>query len=270
MKLTPDALLLGPLALSWPNLALLVGILAFTWLAARQGVESKAWWVLLFTLLAARVGYTVAHLSTWPSLEAALLGTLDIRSGGWSWWVGLPVGALAAALLLRQESPRLLLPGGVALALALLPLGVQLSLTRPTQATATPEYASRMVQYLEPAQSRLAEVRFDELPKPMLLNFWATWCPPCRAEMPLLVEYQQKGYPIVLLNTGEDVGAIQSFLAQTELSARVFLDSAGLQRAFQVSGLPTTLLIGPDGKVLARHLGPVNRAQLEQLLRQLQ
>jgi cytochrome c biogenesis protein CcmG/thiol:disulfide interchange protein DsbE len=137
----------------------------------------------------------------------------------------------------------------------LLPLGVQLSLTWPTQATATPEYASRMVQYLELAQSRLAEVRFDELPKPMLLNFWATWCPPCRAEMPLLVEYQQKGYPVVLLNAGEDVGAIQSFLAQTGFSARVFLDSAGLQRALQVSGLPTTLLIGPEGQVLARHLG---------------
>ncbi len=64
MKLSPDALLLGPLALSWSNLALLVGILAFIWLAARQGLESKAWWVLLATLLAARIGYAVAHLST--------------------------------------------------------------------------------------------------------------------------------------------------------------------------------------------------------------
>ncbi|MFN3391581.1 MAG: redoxin family protein [Meiothermus ruber] len=270
MKLSPDALLLGPLALSWSNLALLVGILAFIWLAARQGLESKAWWVLLATLLAARIGYAVAHLSTWPSLGAALLGVVDIRSGGWNWWVGVPVGALAAVWLLRQESPRLLVPGGAALALALLPLGVQFSLTRPAQTPAPPEYASRVLQYLEPAQTRPLEVRFAELPKPMLLNFWATWCPPCRAEMPLLVEYQQKGYPIVLLNAGEDVGAIQGFLAQTGLSARVFLDSAGLQRAFQVSGLPTTLLIGADGKVLARHLGPVNRAQLEELLRQLE
>lgn len=270
MRLTPDALLLGPLALSWPNLALLMGIVAFTWLAARQGLESKAWWVLLATLLAARMGYVVAHLSTWPSLGAALLGMVDIRSGGWNWWVGLPVGALAAALLLRQESPRLLWPGGAALVLALLPLGLQYSLTRPAQATTPPEYAQRVVQYLEPSQSRPAEVRFGDLPRPMLLNFWATWCPPCRAEMPLLVEYHQKGYPIVLLNAGEEIQAIQNFLAQTGLSARVFLDSAGLQRAFQVSGLPTTLLIGPDGQVLARHLGPVNRAQLEQLLQQLE
>lgn len=265
MKLTPDALLVGPLALSWPNLALLVGIVVFTWLASRRGVEGKAWWVLLVTLLAARVGYAAAHLSTWPSLGAALLGIVDIRSGGWNWWAGLLAGILTVVLLLRRESPQLLLPGGAALALALLPLGVQSSLTRPS---APPDYAGRVVQYLEPTQNRPAEVRFGELPKPMLINFWATWCPPCRAEMPLLVAYQQKGYPIVLLNTGEDVGTIRDFLQETRLTARILMDS-GLQQAFQVSGLPTTLLIGSDGQILARHMGPVNQAQLEQLLKQL-
>ncbi|GIW34148.1 TlpA family protein disulfide reductase [Meiothermus sp.] len=269
MRLTPDALLLGPLALSWPNLALLLGILAFTWLAARQGVEGKAWWVLLVAVLAARVGYAVEHLSTWPDPFAALLGILDIRSGGWNWWVGVPAGALAALFLLKREAMRLLVPGAASLAVALLPLGVQYGLTRPAPSTSKPALGSQVLQYLEAGQSRPSEVRFADLPKPMLVNLWATWCPPCRAEMPLLVEYQQKGYPIVLLNAGEDAGAIQDFLQQTGLEARVFLDSAGLQRAFQVSGLPTTLLIGADGQIVARHLGPLNRAQLEQLLRQL-
>ncbi|MCS7069782.1 MAG: TlpA family protein disulfide reductase [Meiothermus sp.] len=269
MKLTPDALLLGPLALSWPNLALLLGVFAFIWLAARRGVEGKAWGVLLVVVLAARGAYAVEHLSTWPSAGAALLGVLDIRSGGWNWGVGLPAGALAALFLLRREAGRLLVPGAASLAVALLPLGVQHGLTRPAPSASPPAYQAQVLKYLEPGQSRPSEVRFADLPKPMLVNLWATWCPPCRAEMPLLVEYQQKGYPIVLLNAGEDPGAIQGFLQQTGLSARVFLDSAGLQRAFQVSGLPTTLLIGSDGQILARHLGPVNRAQLEQLLGQL-
>lgn len=269
MRLTPDALLLGPLALSWPNLALLLGIFAFTGLAARQGVEGKAGWVLLVAVLAARVGYAMEHLSTWPNTFAALLGILDIRSGGWNWWVGVPAGALAALFLLKREATRLLVPGAASLAVALLPLGVQYGLTRPTLSTSKPALGSQVLQYLEVGQSPPSEVRFADLPKPMLVNLWATWCPPCRAEMPLLVEYQQKGYPIVLLNAGEDAGAIQDFLQQTGLEARVFLDSAGLQRVFQVSGLPTTLLIGADGQVIARHLGPLNRAQLEQLLRQL-
>ncbi|RIH76797.1 Thiol-disulfide oxidoreductase ResA [Calidithermus terrae] len=103
----------------------------------------------------------------------------------------------------------------------------------------------------------------------MLLNVWATWCPPCRAEMPLLAEYQQKGHPVVLLNAGEGAGAVQAFLREAGLPARVFLDSADLRESFRVSGLPTTLLIGADGRVLARHLGPVNRAQLEELLGRL-
>ncbi len=268
MKLTPDALLLGPLALSWPNLALLLGILVFSSLAARKGLETKGWWLLLASLLAARIGYTIEHHTTWPSLQTALLATVDIRSGGWNWWVGLLAGGLTAALFFRREAPRLLLPGAVSLAVALLPLGLQYSLSRPAQGSEKPHIEARL-HYLEPGQSRLNEVRFDDLPKPMLVNLWATWCPPCRAEMPLLVEYQQKGYPIVLLNAGEDATAILDFLRQTGLSARVFLDSAGLQRTFQVSGLPTTLLIGSDGQITTRHLGPVNRAQLEQLLRQL-
>jgi len=269
MSLTPDALLLGPLALSWPNLALLLGLLVFTGLAARRGLEGKAWWVLLVAVLAARGGYAVEHLSTWPSALAALLGVLDLRSGGWNWWVGFPAGAIAALFLLKREATRLLVPGAASLAVAFLPLGVQYGLTRPAPSASKPALETQVLQYLEPSQTRPSEVRFADLPKPMLVNLWASWCPPCRAEMPLLAEYQQKGYPIVLLNAGEDPGTVQGFLQQTGLSARVFLDNAGLQQAFQVSGLPTTLLIGSDGQIKARHLGPVNRAQLEQLLGQL-
>ncbi|MCS7194777.1 MAG: TlpA family protein disulfide reductase [Meiothermus sp.] len=268
MRLTPDALVLGPLALSWSHLALLLGMLVFIWLAARRGMEGKAWGVLLSALLAARLGYAAEHLAAWPSLGAALLAALDIRTGGWNALAGLLAGALAAYLLLRREVVRLLLPAAASLAVSLVPLGLQQILSQPAEA-ASPDYARQVVQYLEPGQSRPREVPFGELPRPMLINFWATWCPPCRAEMPLLVEYQQKGYPVVLLNVGENPAVIQGFLAETGLVARVFLDSAGLQQAFRVSGLPTTLLVASDGQVVARHLGPLNRAQLEQLLQRL-
>ncbi|RDI95193.1 TlpA family protein disulfide reductase [Meiothermus sp. QL-1] len=268
MRVTPDALLLGPLALSWPNLALLLGVFTFIWLSARRGVEGKAWGVVLVAGLAARVGYALEHHAVWPSLGAALLGIVDIRTGGWHGWAGLLGGALAAWGLLGREAVRLVLPGVASLAVALLPLGLQHGLQRGL-AGGQSELGDRVVFYLEPGQSRPSEARWGDLPRPMLVNFWATWCPPCRAEMPLLVEYQRKGYPIVLLNAGEDPGAIQAFLRQSGLEARVFLDGAGLQQAFQVSGLPTTLLIGPEGQVVARHLGPVNRAQLEALLQRL-
>ncbi|RMH54193.1 MAG: TlpA family protein disulfide reductase, partial [Deinococcus-Thermus bacterium] len=177
-------------------------------------------------------------------------------------------GGLVALALLRREALRLLWPALAAFALALVPLGLQ-NLSRPAQREVSPGYLGQAVLYLEPGQTRPGEVRFGELPRPMLLNFWATWCPPCRAEMPLLAEYQEKGYPIVLLNVGESTSAVQAFMGHNGLSVRVFLDPGGLQRAFGVSGLPTTLLLDAEGKVEARHLGPVNRAQLEALLRRL-
>lgn len=260
---------MGPVALSWPNLALLLGILVFTSLAAKRGLESKGWWILLATLLAARAGYVLEHLETWPSLGSALLGIVDIRSGGWSWLWGLGGGGVMAGILLRQQASALLVPALAAVTIALLPLGIQQGLSRPAQPDASQALDQTVLMYLEPGLTQSGEVRWSDLPKPMLVNLWATWCPPCRAEMPLLAEYQRQGYPIVLLNTGEDVSAIRSFLQETRLSARILMDS-GLQQAFQVSGLPTTLLIGSNGKILARHMGPVNRAQLEQLLKQLE
>lgn len=269
MSLTPDALLLGPLALSWPNLALLLGVLAFTTLAARRGLEARGGWVLLAALLAARLGYALEHLGSWPDPTSVLLGVVDIRSGGWSWWWGLVGGAVMAGALLRREAGRLLVPTAGALALAALPLGLQQVLLHPGPAGESLALDAKPLAYLEPGRPQPSPARFGELPKPMLLNVWATWCPPCRTEMPLLVEYQQKGYPVVLLNAGEGAEEVQGFLREAGLSARVFLDSANLRESFRVSGLPTTLLIGADGRILARHLGPVNRAQLEKFLQQL-
>jgi len=269
MRLTPDALLLGPLALSWPNLALLLGILVFTSLAARRGLESKSWWVLLATLLAARIGYALEHLETWPSLGSALLGIVDIRSGGWNWPWGLVGGVVVAGILLRQQASALLVPALAAVTIALLPLGIQQGLSRPAQPAASQALDQTVLGLLEPGQAQPSKVRFGDLSKPMLVNLWATWCPTCRSQMPLLAEYQQQGHPIVLLNAGEDPATIQTYLQETHISPRIMMDN-GLQQAFRVSGLPTTLLIGSNGKILARHMGPVNRAQLEQLLKQLE
>jgi thiol-disulfide isomerase/thioredoxin len=266
MSLTPDALVAGPLALSWPNLALLLGVLVFTGLAARRGLESKGWWVLLATLLAARVGFAVEHLETWPSLGAMLLGIVDIRSGGWSWPWGVVGGVAVAGAVLRQQAPALLTPALAAIAVGVLPLGVQQELSRSVKAGPAPE---TILAYLEPGQQQLKQMHWNELPKPMLVSFWATWCASCRATLPVLAEYQQKGYPVVLLNAGEAPGTILAYQQQAQLSFQVWLDN-GVQRAFRVGGLPTTVLIGSDGQVLSRHMGPLNRAQLEQLLKQLE
>lgn len=270
MNLTPDALLLGPLALSWPNLALLLGVLSFSRLAAGRGYEATGGWILLAVLLAARVGYALEHPSSWPSLSSALLGIVDIRSGGWNWWIGLAAGGLTAVALLRTRATQLLLPALASLLVAFVPLGFQQGLLRSSQNSTSEDLQARLLVYLESGQAQPSEMRFGDLAKPMLVNIWATWCPPCRAEMPLLAEYQQKGHPIMLLNAGENSASIQSFLQQNHLKADIFVDHSNLRQVFQVSGLPTTLLIGPEGQILKRHMGALNRAQLEGFLQEMQ
>jgi thiol-disulfide isomerase/thioredoxin len=262
-------MLLGPLALSWPNLALLLGVLAFVGLAARRGQESAGWWALLAALLAGRVGYAIEHLSVWPSFGAAVVGVVDIRSGGWSWFWGVGGGVVAAGALLRRQARVLLVPALGAAAAMLLPLGVQQTLSGPVHADASRVLNQAVLLYLEPGDPQPRGVRWNDLPKPMLVSIWATWCPSCRAHMPLLAEYQAKGYPIVMLNTGEDVRTVRAFLQQAGLPARTLLDSAGLQQALWVVALPTTLLIGSDGQIMGRHMGTLNRAQLEEFLSRL-
>jgi thiol-disulfide isomerase/thioredoxin len=88
----------------------------------------------------------------------------------------------------------------------------------------------------------------------VLINFWATWCPPCRDEMPSLQQLQQRlaGQPFVILgvNYGESPGRINGFLKQMALDFPILRDPRHeAVEAWRVRTLPTSFLIGPDGQV---------------------
>jgi cytochrome c biogenesis protein CcmG, thiol:disulfide interchange protein DsbE len=105
------------------------------------------------------------------------------------------------------------------------------------------------------------------LAKPVLVNVWATWCGPCRAEMPVLAGEATQGANLIFLNSGEDARTIRAYLQSEHLPITVYRDLENLRATLQVSGLPTTFVIGPDGRVQRRHLGPLDRAQLRELLK---
>jgi thiol-disulfide isomerase/thioredoxin len=105
----------------------------------------------------------------------------------------------------------------------------------------------------------------------VLLNFWATWCPPCRAETPDLQAFHEayagKGWAVVGVNQQEEADEAEGFLARFEVTYPQLLDSDGeVSVGYRVGrGLPVTFLIDPAGVIQRVHLGRLSAGQLEAL-----
>lgn len=100
--------------------------------------------------------------------------------------------------------------------------------------------------------------------KPVLLNVWATWCKPCQQEIPALEQlhrtYGTRGLQVigVSIDAGDQQQAIREFVAAYGASYPIWLDpDSEVTAAFSTMGVPNTFLIGPDGQVLWKHVGPV-------------
>lgn len=102
--------------------------------------------------------------------------------------------------------------------------------------------------------------------QPVIVNFWATWCPPCVREMPLLAQYaQQEGFELVLINQAESVGTIQQFLDEAGIEfEHMLLDShQAAYQAMQVRGLPTTQFFDAEGHLVNEKIGEVHEPDLD-------
>lgn len=96
--------------------------------------------------------------------------------------------------------------------------------------------------------------------KPILLHFWATWCPPCREEMPvfqkLYNELNTSGLVIIGINVGESPEIVKNFVRETGVTFPILLDERGeIANMYKVRGLPTTFWIDPAGKIADVTLG---------------
>jgi thiol-disulfide isomerase/thioredoxin len=104
--------------------------------------------------------------------------------------------------------------------------------------------------------------------KVVLVNFWATWCPPCRAEIPDLIRLQEKYRgKLVVVGISEDEippDEVKAFVAEQKMNYPVAMTTPALAKVFRgVSALPTTFVIDRDGKVVQRHVGMLNAQQAE-------
>ena len=108
--------------------------------------------------------------------------------------------------------------------------------------------------------------------KPVLINFWATWCPPCRSEMPYIQqvydEMHEKGLVVLAINIGESSSKVKSFLQDNDLSLPVLLDTRGVvAQRYNIKGIPTTFFIDKDGTIREKIIGAfTSKAQIEERL----
>lgn len=111
--------------------------------------------------------------------------------------------------------------------------------------------------------------------KVVLVDFWATWCGPCVAEMPNVIaayeKYHDKGFEVVGISLDQDKEALDSFTKERGMTWPQYFDGKGWENPiagkFGITGIPATFLIGKDGKIVATDLrGPALEAQLEKLL----
>ena len=129
---------------------------------------------------------------------------------------------------------------------------------------------------LEGNTVRLSEFRGQKV---VLINFWATWCPPCRLEMPTMQqiysEYKAKGFEILAVNIEPDAQQeIRDFIKELRLTFPVVLDpDMKVSRKYRLVGLPVSVLIDRQGIIRAKEVGyhdwanKASRARVESLLR---
>mgnify|MGYP005850304461 CR=1 FL=1 len=105
--------------------------------------------------------------------------------------------------------------------------------------------------------------------KYVLLNFWASWCPPCLAEMPDLYvyhrQYQDAGFTLLAVNVAEDEATVRAFLAANGFDFPVALDTTGVvYQQYGGAGLPSSFLIGPQGTLVTMwRPGAITRQMLD-------
>jgi len=111
--------------------------------------------------------------------------------------------------------------------------------------------------------------------KPVLLNFWATWCPPCREEMPYLQqiyeEWSGEGLIVLAVNIGESPATVEEFAQVYNLTLPILLDINGeAAQVYNVTAFPTTFFVDRDGIVRKKVIGAFRgKEQIEEYLTEI-
>ncbi|WP_454748230.1 prolipoprotein diacylglyceryl transferase family protein [Ciceribacter selenitireducens] len=263
-----NAISIGPLVFDVERLAAILGIGVFVTLASllssRADSRLGPWstMTLVLGLIGARAGHVLPHLESF-SVEPWHI--LAFWQGGFS-AVGASAGVLLSGVLLLRRSPRLLPRAAASLTAGALVWFSTLAVLGANTAIAAPH-------------ARLATldgrsiVLSERAGRPLVVNLWASWCPPCRREMPMMADMARSHPQIdfVFANQGEAADRVAVYLAKAGITIEtVIADQLSLlSRHYGAPGLPATLFILPDGALYASHLGEISREGLSEQINKI-
>lgn len=103
--------------------------------------------------------------------------------------------------------------------------------------------------------------------RPVLINFWSTWCGPCEVEMPIIEAayqtHQQDGLAVLAIAVDDKPDAVRRFFDERDLSFHPLLDDGTGSRTYRVFGLPTSYFVAADGMITAVHVGLLTEDRIE-------
>ncbi|MDP3615558.1 MAG: TlpA disulfide reductase family protein [Rubrivivax sp.] len=215
-------------------------------------------------LLVARLAHLASHAQPYLATPVSML---DLRDGGWD----AIAGALAGTAWLAWRGwrmPPFRRPLAVAAATGMLVWSAGTLFTGARDEATMPMTALSPLAGGDPVELRTAAAG-----RPVVVNLWASWCGPCRQEMPTLAEAQRRDSTVgfLFVNQGESEPEVRAYLASLGLPLREVLLDPGSQLGPAVGsrGLPTTLFYDAKGSLVDAHFGVLNPAALETRLQTL-
>ena len=262
-----DAVRLGPLVVPVQVALLLAGVMlanvVTAWFHRKDRVDAGPvlWKLILIGFAVGRLVFVLRHHDIYFN---APLSIIDFRDGGFDEMGGFAAAAIAGIELTRRSATSrrpiliaaivgcLVFFGGGALNAAFTPSGMPVPALTVRRLDNTTVPLSVFVG------------------RPLIINLWATWCPPCRREMPIL-DVAQRAHPeihFVFVNQGESLEAVNHYLNTIGLKMQNVVLDPGRQLSARTSssGYPTTLFYDAKGRLYKRHVGELSTATLREVI----